>query len=189
MLLLLAVLFVVAITLINRSPEVSAISYSDTLEQTISRAAKLPDDGENGQASVSARFRDLWGDLTVEGIDRMIGQVYAEDVWFNDTIKTVTGRDALKEYLHETATRVARCRVEVDDIAFSGGNYYVRWRMTVVPHDASESDAWRSTGMTHLRFNADGQVLMHQDYWDAASGLYEHLPVFGWMMRNIKARL
>lgn len=138
---------------------------------------------------VFRRFASLWSDLSVDSINEQMDSVYAEDVWFNDTVKTITGRDVLRHYLLETANRVASCRVQIEDIGTSSGNYYVRWRMEVVPKETAEKDAWHSIGLTHLRFNEAGNVILHQDYWDSAAGLYEHIPVVGWMIRNIKARL
>ncbi|MGZ5818075.1 MAG: nuclear transport factor 2 family protein, partial [Burkholderiaceae bacterium] len=41
-------------------------------------------------------------------------------------------------------------------------------------------------GATHLRFDSDGLVSMHRDYWDAAEELYEKLPALGVLMRILK---
>ncbi|MEO8598749.1 MAG: nuclear transport factor 2 family protein, partial [bacterium] len=41
-------------------------------------------------------------------------------------------------------------------------------------------------GATHLRFDADGRVNFHRDYWDAAEELYEKLPLLGGFMRLLK---
>jgi type I restriction enzyme M protein len=43
-------------------------------------------------------------------------------------------------------------------------------------------------GATHLVFNAEGQIELHRDYWDAAEELYEKLPVVGSLMRWLKRR-
>ena len=39
---------------------------------------------------------------------------------------------------------------------------------------------------SHMRFAADGRVVYHRDYWDAAEELYEKLPVLGPLMRWLK---
>ena len=36
--------------------------------------------------------------------------------------------------------------------------------------------------------DAQGQVTLHRDYWDAAEELYEKLPVVGALMRWLKKR-
>lgn len=46
-----------------------------------------------------------------------------------------------------------------------------------------------STGISHLRFERDGHVVMRHDYWDSADGLYEKVPLLGWAIKTIKARL
>ena len=43
-------------------------------------------------------------------------------------------------------------------------------------------------GGSHLKFNAQGRVEFHRDYWDAAEELYEKLPVVGGLMRWLKQR-
>lgn len=187
--LLIAAVLIGVIALIGREPNISGPTYSEALNTTADRMIKLPADGPVLQTEAFQRFVSLWSNLTEESIAQHIDTVYAEDVWFNDTVKTITGREALRHYLEETARRVASCQVEIDDIGISEGNYYVRWRMTVMLHDTPEESAWRSIGLTHLRFNEAGQVVLHQDYWDSAAGIYEHLPVVGWMIRAIKARL
>ena len=46
-------------------------------------------------------------------------------------------------------------------------------------------------GVTHLRFDADGRVVLHRDYWDAAEELYEKLLLIGappsWLRRRMSA--
>lgn len=39
--------------------------------------------------------------------------------------------------------------------------------------------------MTHLRFDAAGRIIVHQDFWDSAEGLYRHFPLIGWLLRQI----
>jgi hypothetical protein len=43
-------------------------------------------------------------------------------------------------------------------------------------------------GASHLRFDAEGRVVLHRDYWDAAEELYEKLPLVKLLMRWLKRR-
>jgi hypothetical protein len=47
----------------------------------------------------------------------------------------------------------------------------------------------RSIGMSHVRFDADGRVELHQDFWDSAAGLWEHVPGLGGLLKLAKRRL
>jgi steroid Delta-isomerase len=44
-------------------------------------------------------------------------------------------------------------------------------------------------GVTHFKFDAEGKVSLHRDYWDTGEELYMKLPVFGWLLRALKRRL
>ncbi len=135
--------------------------------------------------SAMERFAGFWSRLDPESVRTRIREVYDADVWFNDTVKTITTIDDLEHYMAETAER-AETTVEIEDISRSGPETYVRWVMTIVPGGDPEADAWISTGITHLRFNEDGRVILHQDFWDPAGGIYEHLPVVGGILERIK---
>jgi hypothetical protein len=41
-------------------------------------------------------------------------------------------------------------------------------------------------GVSHLRFDAEGRVDYHRDYWDAAEELYMKLPAIGLLMRGLR---
>jgi hypothetical protein len=43
-------------------------------------------------------------------------------------------------------------------------------------------------GITHLRFNEAGRVILHQDFWDTGLGFYQHIPVLGRVVKSINRR-
>ena len=43
--------------------------------------------------------------------------------------------------------------------------------------------------MSHIRFDREGKVVLHQDYWGSATGSYQHLPVVGRLINWVKSRL
>ena len=45
-----------------------------------------------------------------------------------------------------------------------------------------------SIGISQLRFNADGKVVMHQDFWDSTEGLFSHLPGIGGAVRWVRSK-
>ena len=61
--------------------------------------------------------------------------------------------------------------------------------MDLVFKKIARGEQTTTVGMSHIRFNAKGQVVLHQDFWDSASGLYEHIPVLGSLIRGVKNRL
>lgn len=133
------------------------------------------------------RFREFFADVTPESVRRLTPELYAREVWFNDTLKTLRGREEVEAYFLKTAGHVDFIQAEVVDSAFSGRNCYVRWVMDVRFKGAKEPV--KTVGMTLLRFDREGRVVLHQDFWDSSAGFYEHLPVLGGIMRWIKSQI
>lgn len=146
--------------------------------------------GSSEEQQALDRFAAFFSSFTADRLERLLPATYAADVYFNDTLKTVRGRDALAHYLAESAAAVEACRVEILDTTRNAhGEYLVRWKMMIrFKRFRRGVDTW-SLGMSHLRFDAQGLVVYHQDYWNAADGLYEHIPLLGGMIRAIKKRL
>lgn len=136
-----------------------------------------------------AAFQDYLSHLSRETVLAQTQQVYASDVFFNDTLKTVHGSAALEEYFLGTAANTQSITVDFTDVVRSGNDYYFRWIMEVKFKKFAQGQSVRTIGMTHVRFNSAGQVILHQDYWDSTQGLFEYVPVLGAGLRFLKARL
>ncbi|MBC7490580.1 MAG: nuclear transport factor 2 family protein [Glaciimonas sp.] len=115
----------------------------------------------------------------------LIPLIYAEDAWFKDPFNEVTGLPAIKHvFIHmflqvEAPRFVVTHHIRQDDVAFMTWDFHFRMKRF--------SDAEQSIrGATHFRFNRDGYVAYHRDYWDAAEELYEKLPILGSFMRVLK---
>ncbi|MCG8435556.1 MAG: nuclear transport factor 2 family protein [Gammaproteobacteria bacterium] len=139
--------------------------------------------------TASARFATLFADFKQENLEKIIASVYADQLYFNDTFRTFSNRSELSEYLVETAETVDSTTVEIEDVARSGSDYYLRWIMNLEVTVSGDKIATRSIGVTHLKFNDEGKIILHQDYWDGVDGFYQHLPIVGYLIRKVKARI
>lgn len=174
---------------LDKTMPAPAVTYEAVLVATAPDRVQWPESGGDVEQAAFTRFKALWMDLSDARLRELLPGVYAENIWFNDTVKTITNRADLLHYMLHTASLVKSTRVDVRDIARTDDGYYVRWVMRVEPANPRYGAVWQSIGMTHIRLNNEGEVILHQDYWDAAGGMFEHFPVLGWMIRNIKARL
>lgn len=160
------------------------------LEQIRSRHPAPPLAGSPGEAEALARFGAFFQSFSPDRIERLVPDTYSEDVYFNDTLKSVRGREALKHYLRESAEAVEDCRVQVlSSTRTAEGEHLLRWRMSIRFKRFRRGVDTETVGLSHLRFDAQGRVIYHQDYWNAADGLYEHIPLLGALIRMIKRRL
>lgn len=136
-----------------------------------------------------ASFKAFLGNLTEENIRQNTRTVYAPDAYFNDTLKTEIGAAAIEKYFLGTVRNTESITVTFGDVARSGNDYYLRWVMDVKFKKFARGETVRTIGITHARFNRDGQVILHQDYWDSTQGVFEYVPVIGSGIRLIKSRL
>lgn len=134
-----------------------------------------------------AAFSALFADLKHPSLASLIEAAYAESFYFNDTFKTFRRREDLIAYLTGLSDRVETTEVMLLDSATRGADVYVRWGLRMRFKIFGKSIDSRSIGMTHLRFDGDGKIIVHQDFWDGVSGFYRHLPGLGWILERIRA--
>ena len=111
-------------------------------------------------------------------------QITSDDVRFVDPFNDLVGRPALQRLLEHTRSQVANVRFEVFDIAQSGDHTYLKWQMK---GDVRLLGAWQVTGMSELKFDADGKIVEHLDYWDASTQFYAHLPIIGRLLKRLRS--
>lgn len=165
------------------------MSYEEALERTDPARYGTVEKGSAREQEATNRVVDFFSVLSEENIRAKVRHVYADDAYLNDTLKEVNGIDAIEAYLIESARAVEECTVRFTDVAESAGNYYFRWMMNIRFKNLKKGRVCRSIGMSHIRFNEDGKVVLHQDYWDSASGLFEHVPIVGSLIRTVRAGL
>lgn len=165
---------------------------SDPIADYAAVISELEGAGSAGPAERRAgveRWKRLVGDFSQSNLEGNVAGVYAEDAFFNDTLKTLEGAEAIEAYLLETAEMLNYGTVEFEDEAISGDDVYVRWKMVYRSKVLSKRQDIVTIGMTHLRFDVDGKVVLHQDFWDSTRGVFEHVPVVGAGIRLVKGRL
>jgi hypothetical protein len=165
----------------------------ETLDELDTARHRHPDtlaSGSDAESAALDRFAHFFGDFEPDRVERLLDSVYAPDVYFNDSLKTLRGSAALGKYLEESAAGVEDCKVTIQDVTRNQhGEYLVRWKMLIrFRKFAKGRDTW-TVGITHLRFGADGRVVYHQDYWDSAQGVFQYVPLLGAAIRAIRRRL
>lgn len=139
----------------------------------------------DADADAVQRFRSFYDTFSQDWLGRL-GEIYAPDFDFADPFHAVRGDlDRLRGYFARIL-ELPQTRFTTLDAATGSDGSYVRWRW-----DYTLRAGWAShslEGMTHLRFR-DGRVAYHRDVFDAAGGVYEHLPVVGRLVRTVRRRI
>lgn len=145
--------------------------------------------GSRSETEAIGRFERFLSHLDEKTAREETEKVYAPDAYLNDTLKTVHGSPAIRDYFIKTAQGLESMTVRFDDLAVSGNNYYVRWTMETRMKNLAQGKTVRTIGVTLVRFDSKGRVLVHQDFWDSAQGVWDHVPGVGSVIRWIRSRL
>lgn len=154
------------------------------------RRHPAPAAGSDNERAALAAFAAFFSSFAAERVDTLLAATYADNVYFNDTLKSLRGIEALRHYLKDSAGAVDECRVGIlETTRTAHDEHLVRWTMMIRFKRFKRGIDTHSIGVSHLRFNAQGRVVYHQDYWNAADGLYQHVPVLGGAIRALQRRL
>lgn len=116
-------------------------------------------------------------------------KVYAADAFFDDTLTVHHGAATIEDYFLHTAQNMTSCEVSIDDVSRSGANYYVRWTMIFSAPALSGGSQIHSLGISQVRFDREGKVTFHHDFWDSGKNFYAHLPIASGVLGFIHKRL
>lgn len=165
--------------------EVMDSASIDSYEQAMQQFSGDESRTEEGVSEFARAFADLTAPETGERFENL----YADTLYFNDTLQTFHNREDLVDYIVRTGASLRESRVEIKHVIQDGPDVYVRWIMEFRTRVAGRDIHSHSIGMTHLRFNADGRIVLHQDFWDSGHALYAHLPFVGFAVRKARDRM
>ena len=161
-------------------------------EQALAAVSGVPNVvlGSTAETDGITRLKTLLGNLTADTIRDLTAKTYAPDAYLNDTLKILRGAAAIEAYFLATAANAEKITATFQSVQRGDdGLYTFRWTMETRLKKVAAGRTLRTLGITVVRFDEQGRVLVHQDYWDSAQGLFDHVPVVGFGTRAIKARL
>ncbi len=159
--------------------------YLEWLEKTLHTAANPPPGGDLETRWIQ-RVRDAFHPFTEENTSSHFPLAYAETFYFRDAFHGFTDREALVAYMAKTARNSPGVLFEFGPVARQGPEMYLPWTMVLPARDGAPPQ--RSLGLSHLRFNHDGLVVFHQDYWDSADVLVPRVPVANGLVEAVRRR-
>ncbi len=137
----------------------------------------------------TANFVYLYKNLKQVSAADAVAKTYAEDLYFNDTLVTLHKRSELITYLENTQKQLQDIDLVLLNVLFKGEDVYLHWEMRTVFKVLAKTSDVRTTGMSHLRFDQQNKIILHQDYWDSTTGFFQHIPLIGNVLKWIKVSL
>ena len=114
--------------------------------------------------------------------------LYAPTLHFSDSLMHTRSRDDVVAHFQGLVDAETQVEVQMLQTLISGSDIYLVWSMQSQFTPVRKTVVSDSIGITHLRFNERGQVIIHQDFWDTGQGFYQHVPVLGRVIRSINSR-
>ena len=133
-------------------------------------------------------FSEFLSNLGAADSAQHAGQLYAPTLHFSDSLMHTRNRDDVVVHFQGLVDAETQVQVQMLQTLVSGPDVYLVWSMQSQFTPVRKTVISDSIGITHLRFNSQGQVIMHQDFWDTGQGFYQHVPVLGRVIRSINNR-
>jgi len=134
------------------------------------------------------RLIDFFEHLTPERVADFPA-FYAGNACFKDPFNEVRGVEAIQAIFAHMYRQVDSPRFVVIDRVVDPGGAMLVWEFHYRARRGGSDKSNVIHGASHLRFDADGKVTHHRDYWDVAEELYATLPVIGWLTSRLRRAL
>lgn len=118
---------------------------------------------------------------TLEGLYDLV----TPDVRFVDPFNDVSGAQAMYAILADMFEKAGPCTFDITERKGDPDAFFIAWAL----QGTLFGKPWRVEGTSLIRFDDTGRVIAHHDFWDAASGLYEHMPILGRVLRSLRHRI
>jgi hypothetical protein len=187
-------LFALVFAFISRSPAMHTqttpdATYRAALEATDPAGYTLPEPGTPEEAAMLSGIRDLFVTYTHENLEQNTLKVYAADVYFRDAFKQFSKAVDIRDYFLEGLGALDGAEFIFNRVVRSGGEFYVDWLMRL-DFKSTPAGTWEeSIGMSHMRYNSEGAVIFHQDYWDPTDIVYSRIPIAKQLISYVKGKM
>ena len=133
-------------------------------------------------------FTEFLSELGSKKTGVRAGQLYASELHFSDALMMTRDHDRVVEHFQGLVDAGTTVQVEILQTLISEADVYLIWSMRAEFTPVRQSVVSYTIGVTHLRFNEAGRVVLHQDFWDTGLGFYQHIPVLGRVVKSINRR-
>lgn len=137
--------------------------------------------------SVINRFVDYYAELDNQP-PSALAMLYDVNATLVDPFGEHNGLSAIQRYFSYLLTNVNSCRFTIDSPLYDARRFAVSWTMHWSHPRIANGEMLRLAGCSIVELQGD-MIIRQRDYYDAGEMIYEHLPLLGWAVRNVKRRV
>lgn len=119
----------------------------------------------------------------------LVTEFYDPNAEFTDPVGSIKGSENLKKYYSELYKNLKEINFDFPQIYQDKDTVIAIWVMTIKTDSLKGGEPVVVHGNSVITFNQNGQAIHHRDYFDLGEMVYEHIPVVGFFVRKIKAKL
>ena len=134
------------------------------------------------------RIIRLFESLTEQSVAEL-DTIYAPDACFTDPFNAVQGLDGVKQVFSHMFESLENPRFVVTGKVVQADQCFLLWEFRFRFRSFRRQVNQVVPGTSHLRFDPQGRITHHHDYWDAAHGIYEKIPLICALMRWLRTRV
>ncbi|MEC4089280.1 nuclear transport factor 2 family protein [Pseudoalteromonas rubra] len=118
----------------------------------------------------------------------LLDEIYHPEIQFSDPLHGINGLTNLSTYFSDMYSNVISCQFDIHHSLSQGDQAALYWTMRYRHNRLGKGQEISVEGHSYLKVQ-DDKVIMHRDYFDAGSLLYEHIPLMGMGIRWLKGRV
>ena len=123
------------------------------------------------------------------GSARAASELYSENIHFSDALILTEDKQVIVKHFSDLEAAGNQVKVTMHQKLISGNDVFLVWSMEARFTPIRKERISDSLGVTHLRFDDNGRVILHQDFWDSTEGFFRHIPVLGSVVNSVKRRV
>ncbi len=133
--------------------------------------------------------KKVYSSLDLFSVDKL-NDLYRDDILFIDPVNKISGREELLSHFRQIYKDVLACQFEFDDNQqiIEESRASLPWTMIYQHAKLNGRKPIIVYGTSFLKFDDNG-IYFHRDWFDMGAMVYEHVPLFGKLVRVIKSRL
>lgn len=161
--------------------------YITALNLTDGSNFKLPNIGSLEEKKLLEPLEELYTNYSIKNLSEKMGKIYAEKIYFRDAFKQFDSTKDLISYMIKGLGAVEEAGFKFNHITRSSCDFFIEWSMHI--KFKANTPYEKSIGMSRFRFDSEGKVIFHQDYWDPTTLIYSKIPIAKQLIRFVQKRL
>ena len=122
--------------------------------------------------------------LTEESLDE-IGLFYDENVFFKDPFNEIEGKDKLIKIFEHMFENLENPHFVILDTIENSDGAFLTWDF----FSSIKGREHKIHGSSHLKYNGEGRIIYHRDYWDVGEEILLNVPLIKLMYSYFRKKM